>query len=38
LLTPVPLLGRQPTAIGIPHPSGIAQPTPTVTTRRNPHR
>jgi hypothetical protein len=38
LLTPSPLLGRQPTAIGIPHLPGTAHPTGAVTTRRNPHR
>ena len=34
LLTPSPLLSRQPTAIGIPHLPGIAHPTGAVTTRR----
>jgi hypothetical protein len=37
-LAPSPFLGRQSTAIGLPHPPGIAQPTTAVTTRRNPHR
>jgi hypothetical protein len=32
LFTPIALVGRQSTAIGIPHSSGIAEPTPTVTT------
>ncbi|QTD95818.1 hypothetical protein S1361_00600 [Streptomyces cyanogenus] len=38
LLTPSPFLGRQSTAIRIPHPPGIARPTPAVTLPRNPHR
>jgi hypothetical protein len=36
-LTPSPLLSGQPSAIGIPHPYGIARPTTAVTTPRNPH-